>query len=53
MAGRLYEVNAGVDTIVDELEAVDAIFLLEIRVEASFNIIDDGLPAACRSRIQN
>ena len=46
--GRLDEVDASVHTVVDEFRPVDAVLLLEVRVEARFDIVDDRSPAKSR-----
>lgn len=46
VTSRLDEVKAGVYPIVDDLLAVDAIFLLEVRVEARLDVFDDRPPTA-------
>lgn len=45
MACWLDKVEACMDTVVDELLSVHAVFLLEVGIEARFNIFDDRLPA--------
>ena len=45
MAGGLDEVETGVDAVVDGLLPVDAGLLLEIGIEAGFDVFDDGFPA--------
>lgn len=49
MAGRLYEVETCVYTVVDNLESVDAVFLLEVRVKPGLDVVDNGLPARPKS----
>lgn len=44
MTGRLNEVDASVNPVVDELNSVDSVLLLEVSVEPSFDVVDDGLP---------
>lgn len=44
MACGLDEVEACMDTVIDELLSVHAVFLLEVGIEARFNIFDDRLP---------
>jgi hypothetical protein len=46
MTSRLNEVDASMNTIVDQLGPVDAILLLQIRIETRLNVVYDGLPAA-------
>ena len=46
VTSRLDKVEAGVDTVVNDLLAVDATLLLEVRIESRLNIVEDGLPAA-------
>lgn len=46
VTGRLNKVDAGVDTVVLELVAVDAVLLLEVVVETRLDVVNDGLPAA-------
>lgn len=45
MTSGLNEVDAGVDTVVSHLEAVDAVLLLEVGVITGLDVVDDGLPA--------
>jgi len=45
VAGWLDEVQAGMDAVVNDFSPVDAVFLLQIRVEPRFNVLDDGFPA--------
>jgi hypothetical protein len=45
VACRLNEVETGMDTIVNNLQAVDTVLLLEVGVETRFNVIENGLPA--------
>lgn len=45
VACGLEEIDAGVDTVVDNLLAVDSVLLLEICVEARLDVFQDGLPA--------
>ena len=45
VACGLDKVKAGMDAVVDELVAVDAVLLLEIGVEASLDVVQDRLPA--------
>ena len=42
---RLNEVETGMDTIVNNLHAVDTVLLLKIRVEPGLDIVHDWLPA--------
>ena len=44
MSRRLNEVDASVNPVVDELDPVDPVLLLEVGVEPSFDVVDDGLP---------
>ena len=44
MAGRLDEVNAGVDAVVDNVAAVDLVLGLEVGVEALLNVLDNRAP---------
>lgn len=46
VSSRLQEVNASMDTVVDNLLTVNSVLLFEIRVEAGFNVLQDGFPAA-------
>ena len=46
VTSRLDKVEAGVDTVVNDLLAVDATLLLEVRIESRLDIVEDGLPAA-------
>lgn len=45
VAGWLDEVQAGVDAVVDHLLSVDPVLLLEVGIEAGFNVLHDRLPA--------
>lgn len=45
MTGGLDEVDASVDPVVHELDPVDPVLLLEVGIEPSLDIVDDGLPA--------
>lgn len=45
MASGLDKVDTGVNTIVDQLQPVDPVLLLEIRVKAGLNVVNDRLPA--------
>ena len=45
MTGGLNEVETGVNAVVNDFLPVDAVLLLEIRVETRLNILHDGLPA--------
>lgn len=42
---RLDEVDASVNSVVDELEPVDPVLLLEVGIKAGIDVVDDGLPA--------
>jgi hypothetical protein len=44
VAGRLDEVDAGVDAIVDDVGAVDLVLGLEIGVVSLLDVLDDGAP---------
>ena len=46
VTGRLDEVQTGVNAVVNDFLPVDAVLLLEIRVETRLNVLHDGLPAA-------
>ena len=48
MTSRLNEVEASVNAVVNDLDSVDTVFLLEIRIEARLNVLDDGFPAGPR-----
>ena len=45
VTGRLDEVQTGVNAVVNDFLPVDAVLLLEIRVETRLNVLHDGLPA--------
>lgn len=45
MTCRLDEVEAGVDTVVNNFLPVDAVLLFEVRVEAGLDVLHDRLPA--------
>ena len=44
MTGWLDEVQASMDAIIHDLLPVDAVFLLQIRVKPSFDVLNDGFP---------
>jgi len=44
VTGRLNEVNAGVDTVVDNVAAVDLVLGLKVGVKALLNVFDNGAP---------
>ena len=50
MTCRLDEVEAGVYAVVGDLGPVNAVLLLEIRIEASFDVLHDGFPARHRRK---
>ena len=50
VTGRLDEVQACVYAVVGDLGPVDAVLLLEIRVEASFDVLDNRFPAGHRAQ---
>lgn len=45
VTGGLDKVDTGVNTVIDEFEPVDSVFLLEIRVESGINVVNDWFPA--------
>lgn len=49
MASGLNEVQASVNTVIDDFSPVDAILLFEIGVKAGFNVFNNRLPT--RNRI--
>jgi len=51
MAGGLDKVDASVNTVINQLEPVDPIFLFEVGVESSIDIFHNWFPAACQLRI--
>lgn len=51
MASWLNKVEASMDTVVDQLLSVHAVFLLKVGIEACLDIFDDGLPAVPRPEI--
>lgn len=51
MTGRLNKVDASVDTVVDEFEPVDSVFLFEVCVESGINVVDDRFPAGSVSSV--
>jgi hypothetical protein len=53
MAGWLNEIQTRVDAVIHNLLSVDAVFLLQIRVETRGNILNDGIPARMERRIVN
>jgi hypothetical protein len=40
----LYEVQASMDTVINNLHAIDTVFLLEVRVKTRLYVFDDGFP---------
>lgn len=50
VAGGGDKVQAGVDTGVGDLAAVDSVLLLQVGVEAALNGLQDGLPAMIKKR---
>jgi len=48
MTGRLDKVDTSVNTVINQLEPVDPIFLLEVSVESSIDIVHNWFPAACQ-----
>jgi len=46
MAGGLDEVDASVNTVIDQLCSVHPVLLLEVRVEPGLDVVNDRLPAA-------
>ncbi len=51
MTGWLDKVDASMYTVVHQFQPVDTIFLLKIGVEASFDVVDYGLPATSDSQL--
>jgi hypothetical protein len=45
VSSRLDKVDARVHAVVDQLGPVDAVLLLEVRVEPGLDVVDNGLPA--------
>lgn len=45
MTGGLDKVEAGMDTVVDELGPVHPVLLLEVGVKARLDVVDNRLPA--------
>lgn len=45
MTGGLDEVEAGVNTVVYDFQAIDAVLLLQVGVETRLDVIQDGPPA--------
>ena len=45
MTRGLDEVQARMDTVVSHLLPIDPVLLLEIRIKASLDVLDNGLPA--------
>jgi hypothetical protein len=48
MTGRLDKVDTSVYTVIYEFEPVDPVFLLEISVESSIDVVHNWLPATCQ-----
>lgn len=46
MACGLNEVQTRVDAVINNLGTVDAIFLLQVRIEPRLNVLDNRLPAS-------
>lgn len=46
MTGRLDEVDTCVNPVVDQLCPVDPVFLFEVSIETSLDVVDDRFPAA-------
>ena len=44
MTGGLYEVNAGMNSVIDYVHAVDPVFGLEIGVKPLLDVFDNGSP---------
>ena len=53
MTGRLDKVDTSVNTVINQLEPVDPIFLLEVSVESSIDIVHNWFPAACQLRLRS
>lgn len=47
------EIDASMDSVVDEFEPVDAVLLLEVGVVSSFDIIDNRLPPKDEKTIED
>jgi len=50
VSGRLNKVDASVNPVVDQFRSVDSVLLLEISVESSFNVVNNGLPSDTQNR---
>lgn len=48
MTGRLDKVDTSVYTVINQFEPVDPIFLLEVSVESSIDIVHNWFPATCQ-----
>jgi hypothetical protein len=48
VTGRLDEVDTSVNSVIDQFKPVDSVLLLEVRIESSINVIDNGFPAECQ-----
>jgi hypothetical protein len=44
MSGGLDKVDTGMDSVVDYLGTVDTIFLFEVGIKPSFDVLQDRLP---------
>lgn len=44
VTGRLNKVNAGVDSVVDDVAAVNLIFGLQVGIETLLDVLNDGAP---------
>lgn len=50
VARRLDEVEASVNTVINNFLPVDAVLLLQVGVETGFNVLNNGLPATRQIR---
>jgi hypothetical protein len=45
VTSRLDEIDTSVNTVINQFQPVDPVLLLEVGVESSINVVDNGLPA--------
>jgi hypothetical protein len=48
VTSRLNKVDTSVNTVVDQFEPVDPVFLLEVRVKSGVNVVHNWFPAVCQ-----
>jgi hypothetical protein len=45
VASRLDEIDTSVNTVINQFQPVDPVFLLKVGVKSSINVVDNGFPA--------